>query len=1293
MVRDLDVFTHWKNGGGMDNSDVIRARAPEPGEKRVLRAMIITGLVLMCAFVYSFFTDIYIGHPLLYALLTFALVFKLVKMLHEWYHYFDLSVPEKPVLKKQFTVDMLTTYCAGEPKDMIRNTLLAMKAVRYPHTNYLCDEADDPELREFCREHGIVHVTRTLKIDAKAGNINNALKRATGELCVVMDPDHVPVPEFLDRVVPYFENPEIGYVQIVQAYGNQDESFVARGAAEQTYHFYGPMMMCMNTYGTTQAIGANCTFRRVALDSIGGHAAGLSEDMHTAMRLHARGWKSVYVPEVLTRGLVPATLPSYYKQQLKWSRGTFDLLFHVYPKLFRNFTWRQKLHYITIPQYFLSGLIILIDILIPVLALLTANVPWETDLTRFAVTFAPLLVISLLIRQYAQRWLLEEHEKGLQLTGGVLRFGTWWIYLIGFIYTIFNIRVPYIPTPKNDEPVNNWKLSLPNLICFLVTVFAIVYGLHLDWSPYSLCMAGFALVNASMLGFIVLIGQEKLMLDLSRWCGKIYVIARISSFIGTIMYSTRQRIYFFLRNGSIAFVLLTASVFLGYTITENEEDRERTSANKVIGGFFTGISVEKDLADAVRTAQKINRKFDVYSIPVELERTKLDFPDSVLNAVREHNAMPLLVFRLPGPGAIRDISDHRYDSVLKVCASRLRAFHEPVFVDFAPEAGNPFSPWYSPEKNAALYYRLAFRYLVTYFGNLGISNISWIYHPWKPSEALDFYPGSQYVDWTGITCLDNGKFSYDGRTHSFEEIYGSFRDRISVFNKPVIITGLNSLEDPRWMDTALSTIKKYGEIHGVVIHTGPLANTFLTRENTLFPEASYKLGPSAAVVLKDHFSRPPFSESPFTAHSFRLNPENPEYQSPFIKGKPGKYELIVDGKPFYIRGVAYNTAHDWRDGNMPLTRKQVENDLRQIKNMGANTIRRYDHGIYDQNILNIAEEHGLKVLYGFWFDPRVDYYRDTMKVKEYLASVENHVRKYRNQRSVLAWVVGNETWGILKHHFNKPYLTKVRNEYLKMIELMAERIHRIDPSRPVFTAIEHEEYQLPGELAAFHDRARAFDAIGINSYYEQQISKLSRLTWQFDSLRPYLVSEFGPRGYWNPFYSSYKNKQVAEDSEEEKASLYTREWQKYVQDYKGSNIGGVAYCWHDRMEGSNTWFGLTDYRGRLKPSYHALRQAWKGIPAEPLPGNLKISGTMPVYKAGEEYSFGVTFDGGSGKLSFEWYLQEKASFRMVREIKKGSAEVRLKMPDNPAFCRLYVYACDDKGNVVTASEPIEVVKP
>ncbi|WP_232064742.1 glycosyltransferase [Rhodocytophaga rosea] len=293
----LKIAAYSKN-----RETIIRAHRPKKGEMTTMRLLIACGLFFMCLFLWWFVTYVEVGHPVLYWLLTAGLAFKLLRMLHEWYHYVAISIPKKPVTHKQWSVDILTTFCAGEPYDMMINTLEACQKITYPHTTYLCDESDDALLKQVCADLGVIHITRKNKIDAKAGNINNALKLATGEICVVLDPDHTPVPEFLDRVLPYFEDPQIGYVQVVQAYYNQlENNLVAKGAAQQTYSFYGPMMMCMNEYGTAQSIGANCTFRRAALDSIGGHAAGLSEDMHTAMRIHAKGWKSVYVPEILTR--------------------------------------------------------------------------------------------------------------------------------------------------------------------------------------------------------------------------------------------------------------------------------------------------------------------------------------------------------------------------------------------------------------------------------------------------------------------------------------------------------------------------------------------------------------------------------------------------------------------------------------------------------------------------------------------------------------------------------------------------------------------------------------------------------------------------------------------------------------------------------------------------------------------------------------------------------------------------------------------------------------------------------
>jgi cellulose synthase (UDP-forming) len=1254
-----------------------------------IRLLIACGLTLMILFICWFVKPDHIGYQPIYWLLTIALVFKLVKMLHEWYHYWNPCIPDPAVLKTKFTADILTTACPGEPKEMIIRTLKAMTAIRYPHTNYLCDEGDDPVLKKVCAELGVVHVTRTDKTDAKAGNINNALKQATGDICVVLDPDHVPVPEFLDRTIPYFEDPEIGYVQCVQAYSNQSESIIAKGAAEQTYHFYGPMMMCMNSYGTVQAIGANCTFRREALNSIGGHAAGLSEDMHTAMQIHAKGWKSIYIPEILTRGLVPATLSSYYKQQLKWARGTFELLFRVYPKLFKDFSWRQKIHYFTIPLYFLFGFINLIDILIPLLALSLAQVPWEVDLKDFGMFFLPLCGLSMVIRLFAQRWLLEKHERGFHLAGGILRTATWWIFLIGLIYSVFNIKVPYIPTPKEDEHQNYLKLSIPNFLIVLFCGVGVAYGLTIDWSPYSLAMAFYALVNAGILGFIVLMSQQHFLESTLKRIRSIYMLASFHTHAAIFASKAQHVIYGLLRNGPVALLIGSALLFFSYNNIDSEQNQTNLTKQKDFGGFFSGIVMDGniDKEKIKHLNQLFNNNFEVITLKEEWNSTKtLDN----LPGLKTLNVIPLINWEpsLFNNEAWAQVHSGKHNEYLEIFAAKLRAYQDPVFISFAPGCDQKGKT--DTETNSPQEFIKAWQHIYTFLHQLGVSNITWIWSPKDPS-AISFYPGTKFVDWIGVSCLNYGNATEDDDRFSFSQLYTPFRNKLGSFQKPFMITELGSPKDEdqvTWYTEAFKNIKeKYREIRAVILFDQKKITSYDSIQYTTDFNIDDEIVKKS---IKKYFSEPPFNRDVFYP-SYQAPEIKQEYQSGFVSGDPGNFTLLIKGKPFYIKGIAYNTAHDWRDGNMPLTRRQVEKDMQKIKEMGANTIRRYDHGIYDRNVLNIAGEYGLNVLYGFWFDPAIDYYKDSLKVQEYMENVEEKVLEFKDHSSLIAWSLGNETWGLLKHNYSKPYLTKVRQSYLQMIEVLAKKIHAIDPSHPVFSSIEHEEYQLPGELAAFHDVVPSLDAIGVNSYYQKQISRLNHVFYQFDTKRPYFISEFGPRGYWDPKYNRTSRELLVEDSEAEKALWYTEQWKNYVAAYNGYNVGGIAYCWHDRMEGSNTWFGLTDYKGRTKLSYYALKEIWTGQTKQPLPVfSIHVPHTI---KPGMSYVFSAFTSGiPNGDLHYEWALHKDNYLEKVDALNydESKPDVSVKIPEISSDYRLYLYVSDEYGNVSTASVPIKV---
>lgn len=834
---------------------IIRAQPPERKELKTMRLLIGLGCILMILFLVWFIDPYHMGHPLLYWLLTIALGFRLLRMLHEWYHYYNISVPEKPELQHSWTVDVLTTATPGEPTNLIIRTLEAIQKIKYPHTTYLCDEGDDPVYREACKRLGVIHVTRTEKINAKAGNINNALKQATGDICLIMDPDHVPHPEFLDRVVPYFEDPELGYAQVVQAYYNRKESLVAYGAAEQTYHFYGPMMMSMNRYGTAQAIGANCTFRRKALDSIGGHAPGLAEDMHTAMRIHAKGWKSVYVPEVLSKGLVPATLPSYYKQQLKWSRGTFELLFTTYFRLFSQFSWRQKIHYFTLPLYYLFGLVNLIEILVPAMAIIMAIFPWNVNLGEFLLRYLPLFFTSLAIRQYAQRWLLEKHEKGFHLVGGILRTGSWWVFLTGFVYTLIRKKVPYIPTSKDDKPKNNFRISIPNILACLFSIVAVVYsakayGRAAFFHPYNLLMVGFVLTNITILGIVVIAGQERFMISIRQFFRR-----------QLLAYGGLRRFYYGLWRGqrrvlhalrsyplyiSLAVLLIAAGLFTSRQMDTYEVMTQKPIEVHKQEAFFTGIylpELEKKPQAISEYEEAMNTQYSIVSVcqawgPQSLE----EFPADFIRNSHARGAVPMISWE-PWASAFPDTSSHPaiaqdqkvmkaisdgfFDDYLRSYAAKVRDTGGPVFMRFAHEPDNPQYPWSLAGNNTPEEYVEAWQHVVDLFRSSGANNVRWVWNPWQEVSMDEYYPGDKYVDWIGLTILNYGLASTDGSWHSFSTLYEPFRYQIgfsedkSMMKKPVMIAEFGSTayggDQAEWINEALYRIReRYPEIKSVV---------------------------------------------------------------------------------------------------------------------------------------------------------------------------------------------------------------------------------------------------------------------------------------------------------------------------------------------------------------------------------------------------------------------------------------------------------------------------------------------
>ncbi|MEK6374713.1 MAG: glycosyltransferase [Acidobacteriota bacterium] len=497
-----------------DNAELFRHRRASPvrgWERWILGVLLFLGVQSVAWFAVWWFAAGHVNHLTLFVLLSFATWFGVFRIMVGWYNVFHIDQPEAVTPREGLGVAIFTTSAPGEPYDMFVRTLSAARAVTYPHTTYLLDDTRDPAMRALAEEMGAVHLELLDIPGAKAGKINAALQQTTEELILVLDPDHIPFPQFLDRVLGYFEDQEVGFVQVAQAYGNAGESFVARAAAEQTYAFYGPIMQGMNGTGTAVAIGANCTFRRAALDSIGGHGLGLAEDLVTSIRLHARGWTSVYVPEVLSRGLVPSDLDSYLKQQLKWSRGVYEVLFREYPRAFRALTAHQKISYFMIGSYYLVGVTSLIFLSVPLIYLVFGRQPAVFLLSEYIQHAVPVGVLGAAIYFFSQRWLCDRGgERGLHWRGMLLKIGSWSVYLKGLALALLGIAVPYIPTAKQRRRARFWTLARLPVAVLVVSLLANAWTAYMQLyvvpesevlitTEVTLGMVAFAIINGLLM--------------------------------------------------------------------------------------------------------------------------------------------------------------------------------------------------------------------------------------------------------------------------------------------------------------------------------------------------------------------------------------------------------------------------------------------------------------------------------------------------------------------------------------------------------------------------------------------------------------------------------------------------------------------------------------------------------------------------------------------------------------------------------------------------------------------------
>ena len=289
---------------------------------------------------------------------------------------------------------LIPTY--NEELALVRHTVYAALAMDWPADKlriHILDDGKRAEFRDFAERIGVNYVTRDDNKHAKAGNLNRALQKLDGELVAIFDCDHMPVRSFLQVSTGWFlRDPKLALVQTPHHFFSPDpferNLGVFRRDPNEGELFYGLVQDGNDLWNAAFFCGSCAVVRRSAIDQIGGFATQtVTEDAHTALRLHRNGWNSAYLRIPQAAGLATDSLGAHVNQRIRWARGMAQIFRIDNPLFGKGLNLFQRFCYANAMIHFLAG--------IPRLVFLTA--PLAFLLLHAYIIHAPAIAIVLFV--------------------------------------------------------------------------------------------------------------------------------------------------------------------------------------------------------------------------------------------------------------------------------------------------------------------------------------------------------------------------------------------------------------------------------------------------------------------------------------------------------------------------------------------------------------------------------------------------------------------------------------------------------------------------------------------------------------------------------------------------------------------------------------------------------------------------------------------------------------------------------------------------------------------------------
>jgi len=391
----------------------------------------------------------------------------------------------------------------------------------------------------------------------------------------------------------------------------------------------------------------------------------------------------------------------------------------------------------------------------------------------------------------------------------------------------------------------------------------------------------------------------------------------------------------------------------------------------------------------------------------------------------------------------------------------------------------------------------------------------------------------------------------------------------------------------------------------------------------------------------------------------------------------GQWHLLVEGQDYEIKGAgAYEK-------------------LPELKAAGANSVRTWQSREHDwfstAAFMDEAADLGLTVMAGLELPIGQEFdYGDAAAVDRLIEQQRTVVRNLASHPALILWGIGNEIEWRLSPSKALPVW--------KALNRIARMVKEEDPNHPTVIVLAGDDRW---KIEAVKEHCPDIDILGLNVYQTlpRLPAKLERTGWT----GPYLITEFGYRGWWAQRKTDWGT--ITEQTSSRKAAAYRSGFEKGIRDQPAC-IGSYAFIWGSKEEATFTYFGTHLPSGEPTAIVDTLAQLWTGSPAtNPAPQIQQLESDLAESESapGTAATISATVT-GSQPIEFEWTLATDRSDKTVSgdvsmnrpaEILQRwttrESRTDLTLPNDPDTYRLYFTARDPNGKAASANFPFRIL--